>query len=165
MTVQEFFDNTIVTKEAIQRSVLEFLVGRTDTIICGAWAVNLYCPDAERQTVDIDIIVKQIDVFAPLLIKHLESQFSERFTLADFAVWHKGRRVVDLCVPTIDGHFRWEPPEIVNKIQVVEITQLLRMKAIAAVDRKGTAKGMLDLADILLLLAALRRQQKIGSFE
>jgi hypothetical protein len=141
---------------AIFREVLEFLVGRADTVLFGAHAVNAYC-DPERMTHDVDLLTTS----APEVAEHLRARLTERLRIAarvrevvpglSFRVYQvrkpSNRHLVD--VRQIAALPSSRP---FGGVQVIAPPELVAMKVVSLVHRAGRPKAGTDLVDVQRLL-------------
>jgi hypothetical protein len=156
LTFREFAMREPLPLATIHDAVLEFLRGRTDTVLFGAHAVNAYVDDA-RMTQDVDILSPR----ALELAEELRSCLADRFqitvrvrTVAG-GVGHriyqlrkpKNRHLVDVrSVESIPAY------QVVDNVQVVPPANLIAQKVSSMVSRLNSAKGPTDLTDIRRLL-------------
>ncbi|MBI3359214.1 MAG: hypothetical protein HY201_05665 [Nitrospirae bacterium] len=160
MTMHEYLAKVPITRDQIQRKVLDFMHGRNDCALVGAWAVNLYVPlEDERLTADIDLVATNQGVLAELIWAHLVSNFSADFKLMPYAdmvrIFFSLKPVVDVVqVPTL--------PEVnrIEAIPVVTLEELIAMKRKAIADRGHTPKGLTDQADLMRLEMVQEQRRK-----
>jgi hypothetical protein len=139
------------------REVLTFLGTREDAVICGAHAVNAYC-EPERMTADIDVLSTD----AASLSEAVRALLAERFRIAarvrevvpgGFRVYQvrkpKNRHLVDVRQTASLPPFRR-----IENVRVIEPADLVALKAIGRVARKGQEKGLSDTLDLYRLLRA-----------
>jgi Nucleotidyl transferase AbiEii toxin, Type IV TA system len=158
LTFREFVTHEEVPLASIFREVLEFLAGRSDTVLFGAHAVNAYC-DPERMTQDVDLLSTR----AAELAEHLRAHLAERLRIAvrvrevipgqGFRVYQvrkpSNRHLVD--VRQTDALPSSQPFE---GVRVIAPPELVAMKVISLVHRAGRPKAGTDLVDVQRLLLA-----------
>lgn len=147
----------------IQEAVLEFLQGRTDTVLFGAQAVNAYV-DEPRMTQDIDII----SVRAHELAEELREYLSERFHIAVriCEVKDKGLRVYQVRKEgnrhLVDIRIEDQLPDsqLIEGVQVLMPIDLIAAKAISFISRYGREKSWTDRRDLTALLRSFPELKK-----
>lgn len=155
-----------VTLAAIVREVLVFLREREDAVLFGAQAVNAYC-EPVRITEDVDIASTSAAALAATLAQRLHSKFHIATRVRDvgggFRISQvrkpKNRRLVDVRpVETLPAC------QVIEGVRVVSPPDLVAMKAISIVERKGREKelsGRLDLARLLRAFPDLTSAQSV----
>ena len=141
---------------AIFREVLEFLSGRSDTVLFGAHAVNAYC-EPERMTQDVDLLSTR----AVELAEDLRARLAERLRIAARVrevVPGQGFRVYQVRKPS-NRHLvdvrqtdALPPSQPLGGICVIAPAELIAMKVISMVHRAGRPKAGTDLVDLQRLL-------------
>lgn len=163
MTMQEYQDKTVVTKEMIQREVFRFLKGRKDTVLVGAWAVNSHTPlEDERQTSDIDFMTTNIKELAVLASAHINAALGiAAFGQAFPRLVRIYRKVDDKEQGLIDVIWTEALPDfvVIGDCQIATVEALIQMKTIASEQRQDEAKRLTDLADIVRLKRVLAQKQ------
>ncbi len=158
LTFREFVMSEPLPLAMIQSSVLDFLRGRTDAVLFGAQAVNAYV-DEPRMTQDIDILSTR----AAQLADEIREFLSQRFQIAvriQTVANGLGHRVYQIHKPNnrhlVDVRSVEHLPysRLVGDVLVIAPVELVGLKVLSMVGRLGTAKGLIDQADILRLLAA-----------
>jgi hypothetical protein len=158
LTFREFIMREPLPLATIHDAVLEFLRGRTDAVLFGAHAVNAYV-DEPRMTQDVDILSPRAAELAEELCTHLSQRFqiAVRVRTAANGLGHRlyqvrkpdDRRLVDVRrVESLPPH------NVVEDVMVMPPAELIRQKVVGMVNRSGTAKQLMDLADIRRLLLA-----------
>jgi nucleotidyltransferase AbiEii toxin of type IV toxin-antitoxin system len=158
LTFREFATREPLRLAMIHDSVLEFLRGRRDAVLCGAHAVNAYV-DEPRMTQDVDMLSPRGAALAEELRAHLYQQFQIEVriqTVGSGFLYRlhqvrqpKDRHLVDVrSVDTLPDH------RLVEKVLVSKPIDLICQKVVSMLRRSGTAKEMTDLADIYRLLLA-----------
>ncbi|MCE9533907.1 MAG: nucleotidyl transferase AbiEii/AbiGii toxin family protein [Planctomycetes bacterium] len=163
LTFQEFAMNEPLPLATIHDAVLEFLRGRDDAVLFGAYAVNAYVKEP-RMTQDVDIASTRAEALAEELRAHL----NERFHIAvqvrtvregiGYRIYQvrkpENRHLVDLRpVETLP------PSQHVEDVMVVTPPELIANKVMSMVSRQHKAKGIIDRADayrVLLAFPALK---------
>lgn len=140
----------------IHDAVLEFLQGRNDAVVFGAQAVNAYVKEP-RMTQDVDIASTR----AAELAEEVRRFLNERFHIAvrvrsvrdglGYRVYQmrkpENRHLVDLRPVAI-----LPPAQRVHKVLVVTPPELLANKVMSMVGRQKKRKGLMDQADLAVLL-------------
>lgn len=156
LTFREFIMREPVPLATIHDAVLEFLRGRSDAVLFGAHAVNAYV-DEPRMTQDVDIL----SIGAAELAEELRLFLAQRFRIAvrirtvARGLGHRlyqvrkphNRHLVD--VRKVDA---LPPHELVDEVSVIRPAELIGQKVVSMTSRTGTAKRLIDLADIHRLL-------------
>lgn len=156
LTFREFLTREPVPLASIQDAVLDFLRGARDVALFGAQAVNAYV-DEPRMTQDVDILCINAGEVAERLQKHLNAKFQIAVRIRSVAegrayrlyqVQKAGnRQLVDLrgvdSLPAI---------ERIEDVQVVSPPELIALKVISFVARKGQPKAFTDRRDVAALL-------------
>lgn len=145
-----------VTLAAIVREVLVFLREREDAVLFGAQAVNAYC-EPVRMTEDVDIASTSAEALAETLAQRLHSTFHLATRVRDvgggFRIYQvrkpKNRHLVD--VRQVDPLPAFQ---LIESVRVVSPPDLIAMKAISIVERKGREKELSDRLDLARLLRA-----------
>ena len=140
----------------VQEAVLEFLQGRDDAVVYGAYAVNAYVSHP-RMTQDVDILSNRASELADELREHLHTRFqiSVRKRTVKEGLGHrlyqvrkpKNRRLVD--IRRID---ELPPAQRVSRVLVMTPAALVASKVIAFHQRRGKPKSGTDWRDIAELL-------------
>jgi hypothetical protein len=158
LTLQEYSMANEVTLAEIHRVVLNFLQNRTDSIVFGAQAVNLYV-DEPRMTQDVDVM----STIAAELSELIRSELHQKLHIAarvrsvanekGFGVFQlrspSNRHLVD--IRQVDELL---PYRSFEGILVVDPDELVVLKLVSLASRPNTPKGMTDRADLLRLLLA-----------
>lgn len=140
----------------IQEAVLEFLRNRDDAVLFGAQAVNAYV-DEPRMTQDVDILSTRARSFAEELRAHLGNTFTIAARVREVASGHgfriyqlrepKNRHLADIRqVPILP------PTRIISDVRVPTPEELIALKVISYVSRKGQPKSGTDWRDLTLML-------------
>jgi Nucleotidyl transferase AbiEii toxin, Type IV TA system len=158
LTFREFAMREPLPLATIHDAVLEFLRGRTDAVLFGAHAVNAYV-DEPRMTQDVDILSPRAAELAEELRVYLSQRFqiAVRIRTVAAGLGHrlyqvrkpKNRHLVD--VRSIDS---FPPHQLVDDVQVILPPDLICQKVVSMVSRSGTAKRIIDLADLHRLMLA-----------
>ncbi len=156
LTFQEFMMREPLPLATIHDAVLEFLRGRDDAVLYGAQAVNAYI-DEPRMTQDVDIMSPR----AADLVEELRTHLNKRFHIAVrvrtvreglcYRIYQvrrpKNRHLVDVR-PVVE----FPPTKRVKKVLVVTPPELIANKVISMVNRQKKRKGLMDQADLNVLL-------------
>jgi len=159
LTFQEFAMKEPLPLATIHTAVLEFLRGRTDAVLFGAHAVNLYVSEP-RMTQDVDILALRAVELAEELRKYLNRRFHiavrtrkirEGIGYRIYQIQKpKNRHLIDVRpVP------EFPPTQRVADVLVVSPAEVIAGKVRAYQDRRHDPKGFTDMRDILMLLTAL----------
>ena len=158
LTFREFAMREPVPLATIHDAVLQFLRGRNDAVLFGAQAVNAYV-DEPRMTQAVDILSPRAVELAEELRGHLADKFQIALRVREVA-GGVGRRIYQLRTPKnrhlvdVRGVESLRPHQVIDEVLVTPPADLIGMKVVSAVSRSGTAKGIIDLADIRRLLLA-----------
>jgi hypothetical protein len=156
LTFREFIMREPHPLAVIHDAVLEFLRGRDDAVLYGAQAVNAYV-DEPRMTQDVDIMSPR----AAELAEELRAYLSKRFHISvrvrkvkeglGYRIYQvrkpKNRHLVD--VRPVTG---FPPTKRVKKVLVVSPAELIANKVLSMVSRQKSRKGIMDQADLNILL-------------
>lgn len=157
LTFGEFVSNSLALHE-ISRCVFEYLRTRSDVVLFGAYAVNVYA-SPERMTEDIDIMSTDAEGIA----NELRGVLAKRFHVAvrvRSAASGRGFRVYQVRKPKnrhlVDVRQVAALPKTnrVGNIRVVIPSDLIVMKLESYVARRHTEKGLTDRLDVYRLLRA-----------
>lgn len=158
LTFQEFAMKEPLPLATVHEAVLEFLRGRTDAVLFGAHAVNLYVSEP-RMTQDVDILALK----AVELVEELRVYLNQRFHIAvrtreirdglGYRIYQmqkpKNRHLVDVRPVS-----EFPPTERVADILVVTPAEVIAGKVRAFQDRRNKPKGYTDMRDLLMLFTA-----------
>ena len=158
LTFQEFAMKEPLPLATVHEAVLEFLRGRTDAVLFGAHAVNVYVSEP-RMTQDVDILALN----AIELAEELRAYLNERFHIAvrtreirdgiGYRIYQiqkpKNRHLVDVRPVT-----EFPPTQRVAEVLVVIPAEVIAGKVRAFHDRRGKPKSGTDWRDLALLLLA-----------
>jgi hypothetical protein len=156
LTFREFVMREPHPLAVIHDAVLEFLRGRNDAVLYGAQAVNAYI-DEPRMTQDVDIMSPR----AAELAEELRAYLNKRFHIAvrvreireglGYRIYQvrkpKNRHLVDVR-PVAE----FPPHKRVKKVLVVTPPELIANKVMSMVSRQKKRKGIMDQADLSILL-------------
>jgi len=142
----------------IQEAILEFLRNRDDAVLFGAQAVNAYV-DEPRMTQDVDILSTRARELADELRAHLGKSFTIAIRVREVAAG-QGFRVYQLREPK-NRHLAdvrqvaaLPPTRMVSEVRVPAPEELIALKLISYVSRRGQPKSGTDWRDLLMLLLA-----------
>ena len=163
MTVREYLNKTEVTVETIQREVLDFISGRQDIVVIGAWGVNMHASlNDQRHTNDIDVVTVNAREIANLIASHLHQRLGIAARIREckhvFRVYRKlnGRtqHLVDILgSKTLPDHCS------IGGIMVATVASLIKMKEFSEKQRSDPRKKLLDQADLISLRKGLSRNK------
>jgi hypothetical protein len=156
LTFREFAMREPLPLATIHDAVLEFLRARTDAVLFGVHAINAYV-DEPRMTQYVDILSPR----AAELAEELRAELAQRFQidirnrmivpgfryLLEQVRQPKNRGLVVLR--RTDG---LPDHQVVEDVLVAQPTDLICQRVVSMVDRPGTAREMMDLADVYRLL-------------
>jgi hypothetical protein len=156
LTFHEFAMREPLPLATIHDAVLEFLRGRTDTVLFGAHAVNAYVKEA-RMTQVVDIMSTRAHELADELLDFLRDKFHIAVRVRDirdglgFRIYQmrkpENRHLVDVR-PVKE----FPPHKKIKKVQVVTPPELVASKVSAWVRRQGKPKSGTDWRDLAQLL-------------
>ena len=140
----------------IQDAVLEYLRGVKDAALFGAQAVNAYV-DEPRMMQDVAVLSTRAREFAEELKEHLNLKFHVAIRIREvaggkgfrlFQVQKTGNRhLVDIrAVQSLP------PVRRLDEVQVAAPAELIALKVIAYLSRKGQPKAFTDRRDLAALL-------------
>ncbi len=142
----------------IQDAVIEFLYDRTDVVVYGAQAVNVYTFEP-RMSQDVDVLSTRAAQFA----EELRAFLNERFHIAirvRQAAHGKGLRLYQIQ-KTGNRHLvdirpveTFPPTRRIAQVLVPTPEELIAQKVIAFHSRSGQPKAFTDRRDIAMLLLA-----------
>jgi hypothetical protein len=142
----------------IQNAVIDFIRGRSDAILFGAQAVNVYVNEP-RATQDVDLISVRAAELADEVCEHLSKLFQIAVrvrTIKDglgyrvFQLRKDGNRhLVDIRSTAL-----LPQTQIVDGVQVLSPAELIASKVIAHYRRRGKSKSWTDRRDLNVLLLA-----------
>ncbi len=156
LTFQEFMAHESLPLSNIHGAILEFLQGRKDVVLFGAFAVNAYVSEP-RMTQDIDLISTRSGELAQELKEFLSEKFhiavrirevadGKRFRI--YQIRSEGNRhLVDLRMVS-----ELPTTETVEGISVLSPVELIVSKVISYHSRKGKPKAGTDYRDLGMLL-------------
>jgi hypothetical protein len=156
LTFQEFATSEPLPLATIQNSVLKFLRGRDDGVVCGAQAVNAYVSEP-RMTQDVDLLSTRAEELAEELREHLSQRFHIELRVLEisegrgyrlFQIRKSGNRhLVDVrAVDSLPASQR------VAGVLVMAPAELIASKVISYYRRRGKPKSGTDWRDIAMLL-------------
>ncbi len=140
----------------VQNTVIGFLRGRDDVVLCGAQAVNAYV-DEPRMTQDVDLLSTRAESFTEELRDHL----SQRFHIAPLTREigdGRGYRLFQLQKPRnrhlvdVRSVVNLPPSRRIAEVLVVSPEELIASKVIAYRQRRGKPKSGTAWRDLAVLL-------------
>ncbi len=143
---------------SVFRAIFTFLTKRTDVVLFGAHAVNVYC-EPERMTQDVDLLATNAGAFAEELRAQLAATFHVAMRVREavpgvgFRIYQvrkpKNRHLVDVRqVETLPPH------QAIEGLLTMTPVELIAMKAISMSARRAHEKGISDRLDLHRLLRA-----------
>jgi hypothetical protein len=156
LTFQEFMTHEPLPLTEIHGAVLEFLPGRDDVVLFGAYAVNAYVSEP-RMTQDVDLLSTR----AKDLAEEMRFFLGEKFGIAvrvrevadgkGFRIYQKrkdgNRHLVDIRLVE-----NFPATEKVENIPVLSPAELIASKIVAFQSRRGKPKAGTDWRDLAVLL-------------
>ncbi len=140
----------------IHGAVLEFLQGRDDAVLFGAYAVNAYVSEP-RMTQDVDLLSTRAEDLADELRDYLNNKFKIAVRVREVANG-KGFRIYQKRKEgnrhLVDVRFVSEFPNVesVENISVLSPAELIASKIVSYQSRKGQPKAGTDWRDLAFLL-------------
>lgn len=156
LTFTEFLMAEPLPLAHIQQAILEFLQGRKDVALFGAYAVNAYVSEA-RMTQDVDILALSANIFVAELQNYLHQKLSIAVRIREIKpglAWRVYQLHKSENRHLADVHLVTQLPEIqlVGNIQVLTPLELIMTKLTAYHARKNQPKAGTDWRDLALLL-------------
>jgi hypothetical protein len=159
LTATEYHMREPLPLATVHESILDFCRGRTDVVVFGAQAVNVYT-EAPRMTQDVDILTERPAELAELLTAYLHDRFgiavrSRRLAAGRaFRIYQVraggNRHLADVRQASLPVEEATER----DGIRYASVDALVAMKVIALSRRRFAPKGGTDLADVRRLLLA-----------
>ena len=139
----------------IHEATLDFLRGRKDVVLFGAYAVNAYVGEP-RMTQDIDLLATD----ARSLVEELQAFLNEKFHIAvrTHEVGDSGWRIYQArkegSCHLVDVRLvvAFPATQLIEDIQILSPLELIAAKIIAYHARRGRPKSGTDWRDIAMLL-------------
>jgi hypothetical protein len=169
LTATEFSMQEPVPIHRVQEAIFEFCRGRSDVVVFGAQAVNLYAPDA-RMTQDVDLLSADPRGVASALAQTLGEQLHLAICVREvrpgegFRVYQlrrdDNRHLADVRL----AEFSLDDSVERNGVKFVSLPAVVALKLQALTKRRLAPKGATDLADLRrLLIAHPELRTKAGS--
>jgi len=158
LTFGEFMTREELPLATVFREVMEFLAGRNDAVVFGAYAVNAYC-ETQRMTQHIDVLSTGAAALAESLREHLAARFHIAVRVRGIAE-ERGQRIYQVRQPKnrhlVDVRQVDALPESheMQGVRVITPVMLIAMKVVGFAARKNRPKGDTDRADLRRLLLA-----------
>ncbi|MGI8668688.1 MAG: nucleotidyl transferase AbiEii/AbiGii toxin family protein [Aridibacter sp.] len=156
LTFQEFMTHETLPLSQIHGAVLEFLQGRDDVVLFGAYAVNAYVSEP-RMTQDVDLLSTNAEELAEELREYLNDKFEIAIRVREvangkgFRVYQKrkegNRHLVDVRLVA-----EFPTTEIIENISILSPAELIASKIVSYQSRKGQPKAGTDWRDLAFLL-------------
>jgi hypothetical protein len=167
LTFHEFASGETLPLATIHSSILTFLRGRDDGVVCGAQAVNAYVPEP-RMTQDVDLLSTRAEELAEELREHLSQQFHVAVRVREigkgrgyrlFQIQKSGNRH-PIDVRPVNS---LPPAQRVAGVLVMAPAELIASKVRSFYRRRAQPKSFTDRRDIAeLLLQFLELKQSSG---
>lgn len=158
LTFREFMMREPLPLATIHEAVLEFLRGRSDVVLYGAQAVNVYV-DETRMSEDVDVQSTRALDLAEELRAHLSDKFHVAIRVREVAQG-KGLRIYQIRkegnrhLVDIRPVNALPPMQRIAQVQVATPEELIAQKVIAYYARRGQPKSGTDWRDLAMLLLA-----------
>lgn len=156
LTFREFAMREPLPLATIHDAVLEFLRGRKDAVLYGAQAVNAYIKEP-RMTQDVDIMSTRAVELAEEIRDFLHKKFHIAVRVREVREG-LGYRIYQVRKPE-NRHLvdvrpveEFPPHQRVRKVLVVTPPELIANKVVSMVQRRKKRKGLMDAADLNILL-------------
>jgi hypothetical protein len=159
LTIREVMTQEEVPLADVFREVGRFLMGREDSVLFGAQAVNAYV-ETERMTQDVGVMSTDAEGLAEALRARLSNalRIAIRVRIVAPAVAYrvyqvrkpKNRHLVDVRQVKTLPAFR-----VIEGVRVVSPEELTAMKIVSMAARRGRPKELSDRLDVRRLLLAL----------
>ncbi len=156
LTFQEFMTHETLPLSKIHGAVLEFLQGRDDAVLFGAYAVNAYVSEP-RMTQDVDLLSTNAEDLADELKDYLNNKFEIAIRVREvangkgFRVYQKrkegNRHLVDIRLVS-----EFPKTEIIENISILSPAELIASKIVSYQSRKEQPKAGTDWRDLAFLL-------------
>lgn len=156
LTFQEFMRHETLPLSKIHGAVLEFLQGRNDVVLFGAYAVNAYVSEP-RMTQDVDLLSTNAEDLAEELREYLNDRFEIAVRVRKvangkgFRVYQKrkegNRHLVDVRLVA-----EFPTTKIIENISILSPAELIASKIVSYQSRKGQPKAGTDWRDLAFLL-------------
>lgn len=156
LTFEEFAMGESLPLSTIHGAVLGFLRSRDDVVLFGAQAVNAWVSEP-RMTQDIDLLSTQASELASEIRQFLSDQFQIAVRVREvksglgyriYQLQKSGNRhLVD--IRSVD---LLPPAQRIERVLVMEPTELIAQKVVAYWKRRGKPKAGTDWRDIAMLL-------------
>ncbi len=156
LTFQEFMTHETLPLSTIHGAVLEFLQGRDDAVLFGAYAVNAYVAEP-RMTQNVDLLSTNAEDLADELREYLSNKFQITIRVREvangkgFRIFQKRkegkRHLVDVRLVS-----EFPNTEIIENISILSPAELIASKIVSYQSRKGQPKAGTDWRDLAFLL-------------
>ncbi len=140
----------------IHQAALEFLQGREDVVLFGAFAVNAYTSEP-RMTQDVDLLSTRAKEFAEELRTHLSETFHIAVRVREigdgkgFRIYQT-RREGNRHLVDVRPVEKFPETQTIEDIQVLSPLELIVSKVISYHSRRGKPKSGTDWRDLAVLL-------------
>lgn len=158
LTFREFMNHEPLPLATIQDAVLEFLRARSDVVLFGAQAVNVYVNET-RMSEDVDVLSNRAAELAEELRAFLSNCFHIAICAREVAQG-KGLRLYQIRkegnrhLVDIRPVRTLPPSRRIAQILVASPEELIAQKVIAIYQRSGQPKSFTDRRDLAMLLLA-----------
>lgn len=158
LTFREFMMHEPLPLATIHEAVLEFLRGRSDVVLFGAQAVNVYV-DETRMSEDVDVQSTRAIDLAEELRSYLSDKFHVAIRVREVAQG-KGLRIYQIRkegnrhLVDIRPVSALPPMQRIAEVLVATPEELIAQKVIAIHQRSGQPKSFTDRRDLAMLLLA-----------
>lgn len=158
LTFHEYMTHDPLPLATIQETILDFLRERTDVVLFGAQAVNVYVEEA-RMSQDVDVQSTRATELAEELRAHLSDKFHVAIRIREVAQG-RGLRLYQIRkegnrdLVDIRPVMTLPPTRRISQILVATPEELVAQKVIAVHQRSGQPKSFTDRRDLAMLLLA-----------
>lgn len=167
LTFHEFMTHEPLPLATIHQAVLEFLRERSDVVLFGAQAVNVYVDEA-RMSADVDVQSTRGHELAEELRAYLSNRFHIAVRVREVAQG-KGLRLYQIRkegnrhLVDIRPVETFPPTRRIAQVLVPIPEELIAQKVIATYQRSGQPKSFTDRRDVAMLLLAFPDLKKEDS--
>lgn len=158
LTFREFMMHETLPLATIHEAVLEFLRERSDVVLFGAQAVNVYV-DETRMSEDVDVLSTRAAELAQELRVFLSEKFRVAIQVREVAQGnglrlHQIRKEGNRHLVDIRPVPKLPPTRRIAQVLVATPEELIAQKVIAYHQRRGQPKSGTDWRDVAMLLLA-----------
>jgi hypothetical protein len=155
LTFREFVTREPLPLATVHDTLLDFLRGRDDAVLCGAHAVNAYV-DEPRMSQDIDLLSpcpkELVDQISTLLMRRFRITVRVQQGRNGGFRLYQARNCGERQLVDVRAAEHLPPVQRVADVLVVAPAELIARKVIASERHKLTPKLGIDLRDVVMLL-------------